>query len=395
MSVVLLLIVVIITLLFPVLSIPVSIFGLIVEKGWIRKSYGFLLAFSLAVIAFIWIPGNTTDLYRHHTDVITLENGGIESLGSYISKNLEPAHYLLKFFVAQTGKKDLLQFLVVLFGYFEIFWIVCDYANIKKTKRGIFALLLFYAFSGLRFIGFASGLWFYFALINMTLGMYLVYFRKTKYIQWFFFLLAICLHMGVLYILIVALLMYWLRFFKKVSIPRIAMVVFVALSFGTIILLFNNIFDTGSTFGRIINRMYDSYFINGDQYENLHSGWNLFLPLMNAVICFVLGCWASKRDDGERYYSFSVYMAAYIIATIIIAGVFVRFGFLMVMMSLPLIEKFLSSNSDRVSRLSVFIIIMVVGGLRVASSFNQMSGHGLTKQITDNITNSVFVIMDD
>lgn len=395
MSVVLLLVAVGITLLFPILSIPFSIFGLIFEKGWVRKCYGFLLAFSLAIIAFIWIPGNTTDLYRHHADVITLENGGIDSLSSFIGKNLEPAHYLMKFFVAQIGKKDFLQFFVVLIGYFEIFWMVCDFSEIKKTKRGLFLLMLIYAFSGLRFIGFASGLWFYLALINMSLGMYLAYFRKTKRIQWFFFILAICFHMGVLYMLVVVLLMYRLQFFKKVKISRIALVVFVALSFGAMIVLFNSIFDTGSAFGRIINRMYDSYFVNGDQYESLHSGWNLFLPLMNSVICFVLGFFASRKDDSERYDSCSVYLAIYIIVTIMVAGVFVRFGFLMVMMTLPLMEKFFSTNKEKLSRLSVFLIIAVVGALRIASSFNQMNGHGLTKQISNNITNSVFTIMGD
>lgn len=380
------------TLAFPVLSLVTNFFCMILMgNNKYRKYFALLLAFSLAIVAYIWVPDQSMDLYRHHHDVSRLAGFNFELLGSFVGKNMEPFQYILKFIVGQTGDYGLLQFIVIFCGYFELFWTICDIAKIKSVKRFVFMLIFIYAASVIRFIDFASGLWFNFAVINIALGVYLLYYRKTKLLPYAFFAIAVCSHIGTLYAVVLILIINRLRLFKKIHLSVMITMFLIMLSFGWIVLLINNLMGGNSTFVDILNRMYDGYFVNGAQFEELHTGWSLFLSLANLILCLSFGVWHYRKvGDKKDYDSLIVYLTVSVIATIVGAGVFIRFRSLLVILALPLIVSFFETSRDKVMRLFVATVLISLSSIQVYRIYVQAQSVDLTNRVNSNITRSVF-----
>lgn len=394
MKVVSLCFMVVFTMAFPILAVPLNLFGIIFFKGKIRKCYGLLLAISLAVMAYIWVPNQATDLYRHHQELGFLTDFDVGQLGVYVKSSLEPVQYLVKFIVAQTGNFNLLQFLVILCGYFELFWLISDFAELKNIKNSRFLLLLVYAFTSVRFINFASGLWCNFAIINIAVGVYLEFFKKTKYLQYLFYILAAALHIGSLYVVFLVLFLKNMKMFRKVRFSVLITMFLIISSFGGIVLVINNIFGTDFALVTMLNRLYDGYFVNGDQFESLHTGWNLALPLINMLICLLLGFRHLNKKNMEGYDSFLVYLSVCILATLINAGVFVRYGFLMAILALPLINNFLEETKNKRLIFLLTVMILSMSSLQFYRSCSQINSVGLDRQITSNVANNIFYIME-
>ena len=383
---------VILTVVFPLIALPLNFVGVIVAKSKMRKFFAFLLAFSLAILAYIWIPDSTMDLYRHHQQLGLFTDFDFSQMGVLIRANLEPLQYLIKFFVSQTGNYNLLQFLIVLCGYFELFWIVCDYCQIKNARRSTFLLVLLFAFSGVRFIDFASGLWCNFAIINIAMGVYLEYFRNTKWIQYIFYLVAACLHTGTVYVVVLTILLSKFRLFKKQRLSTLLLCFLVILSIGGIVAFMNNLLGTESTIVSMFNRMYDSYFVNGEQYNELHSGWSLAFAIGNMLLSFVLSIWHYRKNKmNDTYSSLVMYLSVCIFATTLIAGVFMRYGFLLVILSVPLMVDYLIMMKSKRLRIAFISIIMILVVAQLSRSFAQMESAGLTRQISTSVTSSIII----
>lgn len=394
-SFVVLLLAFVFTLTLPILSIPFSFVGMIFGEGKIRKVYAFLLAFSLAIVAYTWVPDSTMDLYRHHLQVSALKEFNTGQLWSYIGDNLEPLHYFTKYFVAQLGDRDLLQFFVVLIGYFELFWVVCDYFNCKKTKTSVILFTTIYIVTALNYIGFISGLWFYLAAINTVLAIYLSYFKRTKFVHYLLYLVAACLHVGAVYIIVVVLLFSKVAFFKKLKLSTMTLVALVALSFGAIVSLSNSIFGVDFVLSKIMNRMYENYFINGSQFDALHSGIYLYVSLATVVMSAFLAVWYYRKTDKSEYGAFLAYLSVYILITMLNAGVFIRYAFLATALTLPMVVGFLEKASGKKLRICIIASLMALIVLHCRNSVSQMERVGLVKQVKSNVTNSVFGIVGE
>ena len=354
------------TLIFPIIALPLNIIGMIFTNNRSRKYFGFLAAFSLAMIAFVWIPDTTMDLYRHQQQLRLFTGLNWGQMANLVKSNLEPLQYLVKFFVAQTGSNNLLQFLVILCGYAELFWIVSDYCEMRNVRRSVFGIAMMFVLSGVRFIDFASGLWCNLAIINLALGLHLNYFRKTKWIQYVFYAVAACLHAGTMYVVALALLLNKVRVFRKPRAINLIMLSAAILSFGGIVMLLNNVFGSGVTIVSMLNRMYDSYFVRGGQFDSLHTGWNLVFAVINMALAFILGVWGCRKAKaGNEYCSFVMYMSVGILATTITAGVFIRYSFLLVILMTPLlVDYFMVVRSRRAKAFFLaFVSILIVAQL--------------------------------
>lgn len=392
-SLFLLLFSVLLTLLLPLISIPLNIFGLVFTSGKIRKTYGLLLAFSLAMIAYIWIPRSTMDLYRHHQQVYSLSGFNFDELGKLIADNLEPLQYLTKFVVAQIGNYGLLQFFVIFCGYFELFWLTCDIAEVKRIKKLGFSLLLLFAFSAVKFIDFASGLWFNLALINLFVGIYMFYFRGNKFKAYLFYIIAACLHVGVLYIVLPVIVLSHLKIFQKYRLVTMFSIFLVYLLFGTILSLLSDTFGSGFKLLDMTSHMYNSYYTNGSQFDSLHTGWNMYLPIINIAISLIMAIFCLKDDGLKKYSCFVMYILMCILASIINAGVFVRYGFFAAMLAMPLLADFIKNNKNRQLGSFVVVIITILIMTELSRSFSQLQSVGLLSRIADNIGKSTFIIM--
>lgn len=386
---------ILLAILFPMLSIPVSLAGLVFTKGKMRKMYGFLLAFSFSMIAYMWNPDTTMDLYRHHEQVQLFSSFNVNQLGNIIQSELEPMNYLIKFFVAQTGNVDLLQLFVILCGFSELLWMICDFAEIKKMKKIPFILLFIYGVTAVRFVDFASGLWCNFAIINMALGVYLQYFKKAKYTQYILYLLSACLHIGSVYVVALVVLFSKVRIFKKVRWPILLTTFICLLSFGGIVMLLNELFGADSSLMIIVNRMYKGYFINGNQFDSLHTGWNLILPVTTMLLGLMLSARPFKNETTNEYRSLVMYLIVCLLASIINAGVFVRFGFLVSILLIPVIYEYIEGErKGKITSLLIMSGLLVLIAAQADRSFSQMQSAGMMQEIEENANSSSVEIID-
>lgn len=384
---------VVLTFCLPIISIPLNFIGLVLSKGKIRKCYGVLFALSLATMAYIWIPNESSDLYRYHQQM-QIMNG--HDLGFYLSSTkeaFEPAHHLIKYIVAQTGNYGLLQFLGVFLCYFGITWLACDYAEIKKMKRVNFALVLFYVLVANGFIYYASAIWCYLAIICLAIGLYLHFFKGKKYLQYAFFILAACLHIGTLYVVVFTMVFNGWKIFREVKLPLLVAVFIFSIMFGTILSTIGNMLGSDSAIGAVIAEMYEEYFVNGDQFKNLHEGWNLYLPLLNSILGLVVGVWQSKNEKLHEYSSVIAYLSVFVVATMLTAGVFLRFGLLIVIAASPLLIETLETISSKRLLLVFYATIVLLSCSQAYRSCAKIEESGLTRRISDNLTSGMVVVL--
>ena len=186
-----------------------------------------------------------------------------------------------------------------------------------------------------------------------------------------------------------------MKIFKKTRLTTLVAMSVIILSFSVIVMLLNNVFGTESGVVSIINKMYNGYFVNGDQFESLHTGWNLYLPVFN--ILFGLALLIKKFDDEpkNRYRSLVIYTSVCLLATIINAGVFVRYGFLISIMLMPIIYEFIEGERKNKRLLPLVVsVIIVVFSLQFHRSFAQMEGAGLIKEVKKDITSSSIELLE-
>ncbi len=393
--VVLLLFSVILTLCLPIISIPLNFIGMIITDGKIRKCYGTLFALSLAIMAFIWVPNESSDLYRYHQQMQVMKG---QDLGFYLSsakEAFEPAHHLIKYAVAQTGNYALLQFLGVLLCFFGMTWLACDYAETKKMKKTSFVLSLVYMLVANGFMYYASAIWCYLAIICIAIGLYLNFFKRKKYLQYVFFALAACLHIGTLYVVIFAILFSNMKIFREVKLPLMVTVSIFTLLFSTIIQTIGNMLGSETAIGAVILDMYDEYFINSDKFNNLHEGWNLYLPLFNSIVGLVVGLMQSKNKSLSEYSSVIVYLSIFTIVTMLTAGVFLRFGLLVVIAASPLLIETFETLNKKHLLLAFYAVIIILSCMQAYRSCAKMEESGLAKRIGDNLTSGIGIIFKE
>lgn len=381
------------TVLSPVIALPLNVLGLIFTRGRTRKLFVFFVALSLAFLAYIWIPDSHMDLYRHHQQVEYLARFDFGDMGILAKSNLAPAEYLFKYIFAKISDRNLLQFVVILCGYGELLWMICDYCELKKVRIGDFILLLLFVICAVRFINFASGLWFNFAVINVAVGSYMMFFKKTKLLHYLFFVFGACLHISTILAIALIMLLSNIRIFRKMNIITITVLFGSFLSFGAIVNVISVILGSNSAVARLIGGLYDSYFVNGDRFDYLHTGWNLALPFANVMICLIASSIVYKRSKNNRYANIIIYLSVCILAMIINAGVFMRYGFLIVMMSLPILEEALKLLSGKRSKVILVVAMYIMIAMQLSRIILQMRSSGLFVQIDKHLFDGIFYII--
>ena len=165
----------------------------------------------------------------------------------------------------------------------------------------------------------------------------------------------------------------------------------ITISLGGIMLFLSTIFGEESVISTIIVSNYNSYFVNDSQFGGLHTGWNLYLPVANALLSFVLATFWPKKDEKLKGYDvFVAYFAIVALASILNAGVFVRFGFLMATLSFPLIIGYLKELKDKRIRLILIGSVFVLFLLQSTKSFAQIDSSNLIDNVKDKVTTSIF-----
>ena len=368
----------VLTFLFPLFAIPVNLLGVVFFKKT-RKVSIVLLALSFALVAYAWNPPVLADLYRHHTEMSVLKKYDFARLIEYSFRELNFLQVFTEFLVSKTGDYDLLQLLVTFVGYYEIFWMICNYAEKKEIRNTAIGLALVLAIVSLKFIDFASGLWFFFAIINLVLGLYLRHFNNTKKLHWLFYALALLSHVSVLFILVVVLLSDVLKSFKKASWLSLVVLFVVFSTIGFILNYLCTHFDF--YFLTVLQKMYQSYFV-GSRFSGIVLGWNLYTAIIS-IAFGVLVTIISRRVEKTDYNSLILLVSVSVLALILQSGIFTRFAIMILFMSLiPLMDIMNAKQLNR-KKFLVALCFCLVAGLNTYRQIEQIVEYRLISTTVD------------
>lgn len=377
---------ILLTFFFPILTLPITVFSFITAARY-RKLFGVIIAFQLALIAYIWIPSENMDLYRWHESVkyFTVHHK-IDDLLKVISEQLEPLNYLSKYLCARIGNKNLLQFSITFTTYSEMLWILSDYSENKKLKvRTVFICTAIILLSK-EYIGLISGLFFNFATTTFVLGYYLERYKNKKTLAIILYICAICIHISTLYLVV----LYIYSVLRKDKMTKIELGI-VALSF----FIVGPILEALSSFGFVfqyIFRMYDAYFLHGDQFDSLHSGTNLISSIMRLILCYIVYYSTRKQfSEKEKNCKLPLLLLLTLPALILQSGVFVRFPFVAELIIIPrMVEFFNRKTTSNMALVHIFTIFLIAFLAR--KQIGSISNSGIVEQIKDNAATPVYII---
>lgn len=376
-----------ITMFFPIFSFIFNLLSFIMIKKE-RKIFAVLLAFSIACIAYVWKPGVEMDLYRWHLEMEVFKNYTLNDLFLFVLKNFEPLNYFIKYILSKTGNYNLLQFFVVFIGYLEIFLILDDYSKQNNIKLMPFTITLLFICISLQFIGFISGLWFYFAVINFFVGVYLDFIKKTKRVHWVFYISSICIHISTLLIFI--LLVFVKKLKKKINIWELLFVFILFFSIDKIIIWLNN-YDI-SIF-KYIYELYYNYFLFGSQFDKLNGGSNLIFGIYRLIICILIIIFYRKNildEFGYKYYNIITTTIATILPILFNANVFVRFILYVQLMVSPILLQYFNTKTSKNKFFLctlIFVSILIMG----IKQYNLINISNIMLDIEANIFKPVFI----
>ncbi len=386
MNLIILIISILITFLFPMLSFPINITNYVLIKKE-RKIYALLVAFSLGLIAYTWKPAIAYDLYRWQQQIRIFSYSGFSAVIQRIITDLEPLNYIIKYIISKTGNFNLVQLFISLIGYYEILWIIADYSKNKKINILPFTIGTIFILLSLKYIDFISGLWFNFAIINFALGIYLDYTKKTKRIHWMFYLISVLTHISTIYILIMLIIS---KTIKTENYKKIIVITFIiSLLFGPILLFLDT--HINMYIIHYISKLYNSYFINGDKYDYLHAGTNLLFSVVRLLI--TLAIFYNERKNLKEYNPkliiFILITSASTSAILFHAKVYIRFIFFIQLVAIPIFFSFLSKKNTHFKTLIISLIIFL-STLLIRIQYNQMKSSELLKCINYNLNKNVF-----
>lgn len=374
-----------INIFFPIISLLPNLILFIISNKY-RKFFGFLLAFSLACIAYTWEPSNVMDLYRWHIEVRKFSYMNFNDLITHIQLNFEPINYFIKYAVSKTGDINLLQFIVSLIGYYEMFWMLSDCAIKKKVSFFSFLTVFIFVLISLQYISFISGLWFNFAIINFSVGIYLEQQKNTKHFHWIFYILSICIHISTIFLLGITIASKLTK--TKIKFSKLCIVFAFFLFIGNVLSFLNT--HINFEIIKYIYHLYVAYFLKGDQFGYLHNGITLYLAIARLIACLAIIIIYKNKNLKTEYYNLLIISCISIIAVLINAGVFTRYAFYMQLITFPLILDYINEKKLTKNKLAVIVGIILVSFVMTYPQIVSIKKSGIINNIHDNLTKSTF-----
>lgn len=370
----------------PIVSIVLLIIGMIYSKKY-RMIYMIGIAFLLAVIAYKYNPTFEYDLYKHHLGVDQLRMMNFGSMLQYAISEIEVIKIFIMYIVAKLNNNDILQFLIAFLGYTVIFFMICDYAKRNKIKRCVVLLTTIYIVFSLNYIHFISGLWNYFAMILFSLGIYLEYVvKKHRVFAYLLYAIVPFIHISMLFAIILKILCQMVAK-NKINIKSMLIVSIVIIAPSIMISLINKYVNIPVL--SYLVKMYESYFVNGSEFDHLHKGKKVIEAVVHVMIYIYAYIIIHKKKE-EGIYQISI---IYFVTTLLLmssAGVFIRFIFLGQLIGIPLLmEYFNQASLDKadaivISCTIIFIVILIIQRVQYITSFdfgNLFTIDGVTSNI--------------
>ena len=297
--------------------------------------------FILCVMAFIYIPAESADLFRIRNRIEVIRFWSWDYLKNFISNNSSPGAYLLYFLMSRINIKGILPTIACFVFFSNIFHILKEEKKIDRSDSRSLALTYFYFMAQGLFLGAISGIRNAIAFSIIARVIYDDYaLQKKGIINYILCLIALSFHISAAPIVAIYMLFSIYDNWKN----RRVLLTLVTLigGIGAIYWVFRSRSDFIDT---VLNKaeIYTSGTTYSNRWEYLIVGLSIILLLYTLVRYRK----ASREDGLHTIFVLAIFLMIGVLMMFRNYTIFHRYGNFMMYISLPLIAKSIENDFNK------------------------------------------------
>lgn len=321
------------------------------------------MALILAILAYNFIPSEEYDLFRYYE---WLNNFNIFNHKDTVNFIFGQGEFLIMsyfYLIAKIGNYHLLQFFPVLIFYSIIFYIIFDYAKIKKYNKKKIILVTVFFLAMFRY-SFAVCVFRYsLAYSIFSLGLYLEFIKHNKVLSKILYIIPIFIHASSILLLLFRLILQIKN--KKIIISLGIMLIFF-LCFSLPILNLIELIRLPNFLSYLVSKV-KLYLLN----EHISLNLQYLFRIIQTLFLIFLGilCYNGKDENLIKYNKIFIIIGIFSILIFNYYTIFMRIADFLLMLSPIILFQYLSCM-DKINKrlrliLNCILIIFVVGGIRI------------------------------
>lgn len=373
----------------PILSMPVVLLGLFLEKKH-KRYYCFLLSVMIGIICYYIVPNQGMDITRYYEYLDQIRYLPITEALKGISNQAEVITNIFFYLISQLNNNSLIVFFSSLIYYNILFYIIIDYCKIKELTNKQINMIIIYAMITIWIIPNILGIRYAIAMVVFLLAIYLDIVKQKKNIIYkLLYIVPIFIHSSTVLFLIMRLILLISN--RKTKILVIAIIVLISATPDFIFTLMQNM--PGVNIVESVTKSVQNYLINGSEtFENIN------LLKIGLAVGFALALYAirEKVPKENKLYNFTVLMLALSLAFCYSPTLCIRFiDFTNLLFILILVEMGSMKDTLKIKNniITMYFILMLVFSLRTQIIYFKQP-ESYNNLIPDKITTNIFSIFN-
>ena len=373
----------------PILSMPVVLLGLFLEKKH-KRYYCFLLSVMIGIICYYIVPNQGMDITRYYEYLDQIRYLPITEALKGISNQTEVITNIFFYLISQLNNNSLIVFFSSLIYYNILFYIIIDYCKIKELTNKQINMIIIYAMITIWIIPNILGIRYAIAMVVFLLAIYLDIVKQKKNIIYkLLYIVPIFIHSSTVLFLIMRLILLISN--RKTKILVIAIIVLISATPDFIFTLMQNM--PGVNIVESVTKSVQNYLINGSEtFENIN------LLKIGLAVGFALALYAirEKVPKENKLYNFTVLMLALSLAFCYSPTLCIRFiDFTNLLFILILVEMGSMKDTLKIKNniITMYFILMLVFSLRTQIIYFKQP-ESYNNLIQDKITTNIFSIFN-
>ncbi|MEE0127103.1 MAG: EpsG family protein [Clostridia bacterium] len=373
----------------PILSMPVVLLGLFLEKKH-KRYYCFLLSVMIGIICYYIVPNQGMDISRYYEYLDEIRYLPITEALKGISSQTEIITNLFFYVISQLNNNSLVVFFSSLIYYNILFYIIIDYCKIKDLTNKQINMIIIYAMITIWIIPNILGIRYAIAMVVFLLAIYLDMVKQKKNIIYkLLYILPILIHSSTILFLIMRLILLISN--RKTKILIIAIIVLISATPDFIFTLTQNL--PGANIVESVSKSVQNYLIDGKEtFENI----NLLKIGLAIGFAFALYGIKEKVPKENKLYNYTVLMLVLSLAfcyspTLSIRLIdFTNLLFILMLIEIGSIKDLLKAKNNIIT---FYFIIMLLISLRTQIIYFKQP-ESYNNLIPDKIATNVFSIFN-
>lgn len=373
----------------PILSMPVVLLGLFLEKKH-KRYYCFLLSVMIGIICYYIVPNQGMDITRYYEYLDQIRYLPITEALKGISNQTEVITNIFFYLISQLNNNSLIVFFSSLIYYNILFYIIIDYCKIKELTNKQINMIIIYAMITIWIIPNILGIRYAIAMVVFLLAIYLDIVKQKKNIIYkLLYIVPIFIHSSTVLFLIMRLILLISN--RKTKILVIAIIVLISATPDFIFTLMQNM--PGVNIVESVTKSVQNYLINGSEtFENIN------LLKIGLAVGFALALYAirEKVPKENKLYNYTVLMLALSLAFCYSPTLCIRFiDFTNLLFILILVEMGSMKDTLKIKNniITMYFILMLVFSLRTQIIYFKQP-ESYNNLIPDKITTNIFSIFN-